>query len=178
MSTPHTYTSSIEYINNLSFDYIETYSFQRGAEYEKKLQLDEAEYNQLKVKRYLSKAEGIRFSELRALLGYTQYLLNEKGALHPSCKKTNTFQQGDPMVERLKNILKTEIRDIPNWLCAPTYRDAVVFYKNPGDIVSVLNVCLSCQFIETAKFNHIHAGYETYDLLKRFFLDIGHEVED
>ena len=27
-------------------------------------------------------------------------------------------------------------------------------------------------------FAHINGDYKTYDLFKRFFLDIGHEVED
>ncbi|MEQ1666453.1 MAG: hypothetical protein ABL927_13880, partial [Bdellovibrionales bacterium] len=29
----HNYISSIDYINNLTFDYVETYSFQRGANF-------------------------------------------------------------------------------------------------------------------------------------------------
>jgi hypothetical protein len=37
METPYKYISSVAYINNLKFDYIETYSFQRGSEYEENL---------------------------------------------------------------------------------------------------------------------------------------------
>ena len=32
--------------------------------------------------------------------------------------------------------------------------------------------------METKMFDHINGDYETYDLFKRFFIDIGHEVED
>jgi hypothetical protein len=32
--------------------------------------------------------------------------------------------------------------------------------------------------METKMFDHINGDYKTYDLLKRFFIDIGHEVED
>ena len=84
----------------------------------------------------------------------------------------------DAKIETLKSILRTEIIDIPSWLCAPKYRDAFVFYNKDNKIVSVLNVCLSCQYMETTKFNHINGDWRTYDLLKRFFIDIGHEVEN
>lgn len=182
METPYKYISSIDYINSLTFGYVETYSFQRGTDYEENLQLTRPEYDRLKVRKEkrdsLTEAEEIRFSELHALLGFTQYLVNDKGQFHPSSKKTNTFQQGDPIINRLTSILRTEIKDIPMWMCAPTYRDAFVFRNNSGNIVSVLNVCLSCQYMETKMFNHINGDYETYDLLKRFFIDIGHDVEE
>lgn len=31
--------------------------------------------------------------------------------------------------------------------------------------------------METKMFHHIEGGYKTYDLFKRFFIEIGHEVE-
>jgi hypothetical protein len=82
------------------------------------------------------------------------------------------------MITRLVDILSTEIIEIPNFLCAPIYRDAIVFYNSAHKIVSALNVCLECQYMETKMFSHINGDYETYDLLKRYFIDIGHEVEE
>ena len=84
------------------------------------------------------------------------------------------------MTEKSKiiSILQTPIHDIPRWLCAPYYRDALVFYSADNQIVSTLNICVSCQYMETTMFNHINGDYKTYDLLKRFFIEIGHEVED
>ena len=32
--------------------------------------------------------------------------------------------------------------------------------------------------METTKFNHINGDFKTYELLKQFFFDIGHNVED
>ena len=46
METP--YISLVDYINNLKFDYIETYSFQRGNEYEENLKAVRPEYDELK----------------------------------------------------------------------------------------------------------------------------------
>ena len=181
--TPHyTYTASTDFINDLTFDYVETYSFQRGQDFEDNKKINQVEYDRLKTRRdkhqILSTEEEENLANLGGLLGYTQYLINDKGQFHPSSKRTNTFLNGDPAIDRIKSILQTKINDIPRWLCAPIYRDALVFYNSDNEIVSVLNVCLSCQYMETKMFNHINGDYETYDLVKRFFIDIGHEVED
>lgn len=175
------YISSIDYINSLEFDYIETYSFQRGIAFEETLKLLKPEYARLKVRRErrnnLSETEEVRFLELNGLLGFTQYLMNDKGQFHPSCIRVSTFKNNDPEVTRLTSILCTEIVETESWLCAPMYRDAVVFYNKSAEIVSVLNVCLSCNYMETEMFNHITGDSKTYDLLKAFFLEIGDDVE-
>lgn len=181
--TPHyTYISSIDFINGLTFDYVETYSFQRGAEYELQQKKMVTEYDKLKslksTPNNLTIEQEERFLVLEKLCGFTQYLLDDTNQFHYSSKKTNTFSSTDAKIETLKSILRTEIIDIPSWLCAPKYRDAFVFYNKDNKIVSVLNVCLSCQYMETTKFNHINGDWRTYDLLKRFFIDIGHEVEN
>jgi hypothetical protein len=181
--TPHyTYIASTDFINDLTFDYVETYSFQRGQEFEENKIFSQIKYDRLKSKkaRYhiLSTDEEEELLTLDGLLGYTQYLINNKGQFHPSSKRTHTFLNGDPNIDRIKSILKTKINDIPRWLCAPVYRDALVFYNSDNKIVSALNICLSCQSMETKMFDHINGDYETYDLFKRFFIDIGHEVED
>jgi len=181
--TPHyTYISSKDFINDLTFDYVETYSFQRGKEYELQQNKFENEYNNLKSRKSklndLTIEDEHKFITLDNLCGFTQYLINDDNQFHYSSTKTNTFISIDPKIELLKSILKTEIKDIPSFMCAPMYRDAFVFYDNGHNIVSVLNVCLSCQYMETTKFNHINGDYITYDLLKRFFIDIGHKIED
>lgn len=180
MTPQRTYITSIDFINNLTFDYVETYSFQRGQAFEENKKLIQVEYDRLKRRKEkfdnLSNAEEDRFFTLHGLLGYTQYLINDKGQFHPSSKRTNVFSKNDPNIDRIKNILLTPINDIPRFMCAPEYRDALVFYDSDKTIVSTLNICLSCNYMETM-FNHIDADFETYDLLKRFFIDIGHEVE-
>jgi hypothetical protein len=173
------YPSSADFINNLAFDYIETYSLLRGAEYEENEQRLRDEYDQLRVKKNtntLTSGEEERFYALQDQLVRQHYLINASGQFHFSSKKTNTFSGNDPIVERLKQILNTEVREMPRFLCEAIYRDAVVFYNNKQEIVSVLNVCLGCNHM-AGKSGPISADYETYDLLKRFFLDMGHDVE-
>ena len=182
MDSVYKYTSSIDYIESLTFDYLETYSFQRGLAYEENLHLIKAEHDILSAreKKYnnLTPTEKQRFSDIHKLIGYTQYLIDDEGLFHPSSEKINTFSKNAPAVDRLRTILQTEIRDIPMWLCSPIYRDAIVFYNSSEEVISVLNICLSCQYMETQKFNHINGDYKTYDLLKKYFIDIGHHVEE
>ncbi|SHG89088.1 hypothetical protein [Flavobacterium defluvii] len=177
----HTYKSSIDFITDLCFEYIETYSFQRGEEFEKNNQLNLSEYETLQRRKLrkndLTSPQELKLNELKKLVGFTQYILNEEGEFHFSSKKINSFKSTDKEAINLKNILKTEINEIPDWLCAPKYRDAVVFYDKNNKIITSLNICLSCQYMETEMFNHINGDKLTYDLLKQFFIEIGHDVE-
>ncbi|WP_207534691.1 hypothetical protein [Desertivirga arenae] len=177
----YTYLSSITYINSLKFDYVNVYSFQRGTKFLERSYLIRKEYEKLKNRKVrhnnLTTVEEGRFLELDELFGYTQYLVNEKGHFHPSSIKTHTFAASTPEINRLKNIMRTEIKDIPAWMCAPVYRDALAFYSESGEIVSTLNICLSCQYMETNRFNHINGDAKTYNLLRQFFIDLGHAVE-
>lgn len=175
----YTYLDSPHYISNLIFDYVETYSFQRGKEYDENVRSLQAEFFRLKEHlSILTADEQKRLEELQHLVGVTQYLVDDRGRFHPSAKKTNSFPHDHPAVERIKQILLTDVVDIPLWMCSPFYRDALVFYNRDGHIVSVLNVCLSCRYMETKMFAHIHGDSKTYDLLKKFFVDMGHEVEE
>ena len=182
MTPRYTYIPSTDFISNLAFDYVETYSFQRGSDYELQQEMFEKEYNKLKSRKSkvndLSVQDEDELTKLGKLCGFTQYLIDDINQFHYSNKKTNTFTSTDSKIELIKAILRTEVKEVPSWMCAPIYRDAFVFYNNEGKVVSVLNICLSCQYMETTKFNYINADYKTYDLLKRFFIDIGHEVED
>lgn len=182
METRYTYTPSPDYINDLAFDYIETYSFQRGKAYEDKIKLLKPEYGRLNVRKEKNKPllpeEELRLEELSGMLNPIQRLMNADGTFHFSAVRTHTFLYDDPGVDTLKRILRTEVKEVPHFLCAPNYRDAIVFYDNTSKVVSVLNVCLSCKYMETGKSCYLNADFETYGLLKRWFIGIGHEVEN
>jgi hypothetical protein len=159
MTSPYQYIDSAVYISGLEFDYIETYSMQRGDAYEAEYKVMYKEYERLKVRkerrRDFSGEEAAAFSKLSPLVAFTQYLINEKGAFHPSSCKTSTFRWDDSQVKQLKQILRTPVTEMPHFMCAPAYRDAIVFYKADGTIVSTLNICLGCKYMETKPFHHL-----------------------
>ncbi|WP_313533554.1 hypothetical protein [Sphingobacterium athyrii] len=173
--------TSSQYIQSLAFDYVETFSLQRGDEYEAAIQALKPERSKLKVRKEkgnnLSETEEIRLNELDALLSVTQYLIDDTGRFHFSSQRTNTFQYGNEAISLLKNILLTKTTDVSNWMCAPIYRDAIVFYKSSGEIVSALNICLSCEVMAIGSSCQVVADCSTYEMLRKFFKDIGHPVE-
>jgi len=177
----HTSISSSDFIVNLSFAYIETYSLQRGEEYEKRATKEEARYDRLKDKKrkngQLSVVEEAELAALQKLYGFTQYLLNSAGQFHPSATRRHRFATGDPLAKRLKEILLIPALEIPSWMCAPVYRDAIAFYREDNTLITTLNICLECRYMETNPGNYVQCDNSTYDLLQQFFVDLGHAVE-
>lgn len=90
----------------------------------------------------------------------------------------NKFNFNDPKVTRLSDILNTKIQNLPQYMCEPIYREAVVFYDKNDKVISTLNVCLSCEYMQTKMHSYINADQQTYALLRSFFIDIGHNVEN
>ena len=84
MTPPYTYTNSADFIKNLTFDYIETYSFKRGKAFEESWKKSREEFDELnsrKTKNTLTIEEEKRFEYLLSL-GNTQYLINANGEFH------------------------------------------------------------------------------------------------
>lgn len=146
------WTLCADYINNLSFDYMETYSFRRGDEY---AQLEKEKPN----------------------LDYNGYIVDENGQFFPHSIKTHAFQHDHPIAIRIKELLQIEIEEHFKWLCAPVFRDAIVFYDGNNRVVSCLNICFSCWYLQTEDLA-LKADYKTYGYLKRLFLELGHAIED
>lgn len=98
MTPYYTYKSSTEFINGLVFEYIETYSFQRGAEYELQQRTISNEFGKLRSRKSklkdLTLQEEERLSELEELCGCTQYLLDDSNKFHFSAKKISAFSVG------------------------------------------------------------------------------------
>jgi hypothetical protein len=180
MTAAISYEDSCEYIADIKFDYVEIYSMMRGEDYAKSQEALENEHNKLKngeKTKTLTNDEQLRLTELDELVGRTQYLINSRGARHSSSVLTNTFRGNDPEVVRIIDILRTPVRDLPHWMCAPEYRDAIVFYDKLGKSVSTLNVCLSCLYMETEPGKYINADNSTCQKLREFFISVGHDVE-
>jgi hypothetical protein len=134
--------NSAEYINSFTFDYVETWSFNRN---------DDA----------------------------TMYdLVKEEGLFQPGSKRTGTFKNDHHTAARIKQILQTEIEDSMAYLCAPVYREALVFYDENDKVISILNICLTCLNLHAAPHNRIKGDYKAYEWLKRMFQELGHAIEN
>lgn len=182
MDIPTTYISSPDYVNSFTFDYIETYSFQRGGDYQLRLNVILAELEALKTRSEnatLTPGEAERHIHLNNVYHKVgSYIIDENGRFHQSAIKTNTFKRQAPEVDRLITILNIPAVNIPYWMCAPVYRDAVVFYDKDSNITSTLNICLGCDYMAIQSSKQINADAETYRLIKQFFIDLGHQIQD
>jgi hypothetical protein len=182
MSIPKTtyqYVSSGQYVDQLQFAFLETWSFQRGVIFEqerKSFQIEYRELSSLKMPR--TEQQEKRMGELLNASSLNNGLLLDKdGRFHPTAIKINTFNSDSPESNKILSILSTEALDVPMWVCAPLYRDAIVFYNSNAEIISVLNICFTCKYMVTKEFHHVNADVKAYDELKQLFLEIGHEIE-
>lgn len=159
------------FIENLNFSYFKTYSL---------LRLEESRnYNDdlnIKLKKEIDEIERNEILSLR--IRGTKELLLRTGLPHPTAKETGVFTKNNTEYKVLQQILKTEFVEQHDWMCAPVFREMIVFYDNNNNAVSLLNVCLSCGRIEDGFQNDIETDYTVFDKLKVFFLKIGHLVED
>jgi len=177
MKPNYTYQNSSDFIEDLDFAYLETYSLQRGQEFDDELKSLESEFDNLNSRTDLNKVEKNRLKQIDELINYVQFVIDKNGKLHFSASKTNRFEKTESKSKLLIEILKTEAKIIADWMCAPIYRDAILFFDKNDDLINVLNICFSCERMATKMYNQIEADEKTYKLLRDFFSNIGHEIE-
>lgn len=160
-----------EYIKQIDFEYIETYSLLREEETE--------EYVEGLQKESDNASNDAERKELLSLMVRgTQQLLIKTGLPHPTAKKINVFKRNDSKVLELKEILSIEFEEEYDWMCFPVFREMVVFYDNRGAIISLLNICLSCERVEDENLNRIQTDAKIFDKFRNYFKTIGHEIEE
>ena len=171
---------SEEFIHNIDFEYIETYSLLRGEKYENEYKSLKKEFNTLSAKNKRQRTEPneiTRLKEIEQLVGFTQYLTNSEGKFHFSAEKIILIDKREVRINELKKILSKKVVNKIDWMCAPIYRDAIVFYNLKNEIVKILNICFSCEHMETENKMYVDADTKTYEELKIFLLKIGHKIE-
>ncbi len=92
MKPNYTYKKSSEFIENIDFEYFETYSLQRGEKFEGKIKSLESEFANIKSKNGGNETQKNRLSELNELLNFTQVIINKKGQFHFSAEKIKRIE--------------------------------------------------------------------------------------
>jgi len=164
---------SPQYIAALEFAYLETWCFERA-----KISDDFTRLSNLRMERHLNADERKRYAELSAESMEPEENIYLNGRLHPGAVKKNTFNSNDVQAARLKEILMTKVEHVNRWMCWPIYRDAVIFYNKNHDLVSVLSICFSCDDLKATGFGSLDADEKTYQLLRSFFTEIGHGLQE
>jgi len=168
-----------DFHKNLEFKYFETYSLQRGTAYEKIFKDREIRFNQLLKKsteESLTIVESKEFDFLDSQLNRVQFLFNENQEKHYSAVRVKKCNSSENETIELNKILSTKTQKVPSWMCLPIYRDAIVFYSDNNEVVNVLNICFSCEYMQNSNQEFIDADESVYENLKNLLLKFGHKI--
>lgn len=163
--------TSGQFIENLDYQYIEIYSLLRleeTREYVEKL------YQQLKSTNDERERKGLLDLSIRG----NQKLLHETGRPHPTAMRTNVFQCNHPKAKELMDIFSIEYTEQNDWMCAPVFREMIVFYSKENEVKSILNICLSCDNVEDENRNDLRTDFKVFNKLRTYFKSIGHQIEE
>lgn len=119
-----------------------------------------------------------RLNELCHYQDYTQLLTNETGVFHPTHEKISTFEKNSNEVKKIVKILQIPFSKQNDWMCEPFYRDAIVFYKQKNEPVSILNICFECEVMQIDKQIFITGDVKIYKKLRRIMKSFGHKIEN
>jgi hypothetical protein len=106
------------------------------------------------------------------------YLTNGYGHLHPTSRLIIRLAAADPEVAELAAILQTELVDDSRWMCAPIYRDAIIFFNAENQVVSILNICLECSSLLTGEGQDVPLDFNAYPRLTEWLKKLGHPIGD
>jgi hypothetical protein len=171
-----------DYIKNIQYEYIETYSLLRETKnslsYEDILNEIKVLEESIKEPKFGWYRQTKRLSELKKYTNQTQYILTDGHTFHPTSEKISTINKNDVDDLLLNNVLCTEYNKANDFesACAPIYRDALVFYDKSNSIITALNICFECKKMYSEEAGTISAHYKNYQNLAEFLHRKGHEI--
>lgn len=166
-----------DFIENINFDYFETYSFQRKGDFE----IYENLFNKYNLSNdSLSKEEETELKELRRKLSlYTQknnFIFTDKEKLNDTAELVFKSDKLANLNKELIKIMKIPFIDCDDWMCAPIYRDAILFYDNNDQLINGINICFKCNNVIDLNRKDILTDRVVYEKLKLFLQSVGHKI--
>lgn len=166
-----------DFIENINFDYFETYSFQRKGDFE----IYENLFNKYNLSNdSLSKEEETELKELRRKLSlYTQknnFIFTDKEKLNDTAELVFKSDKLTNLNKELIKIMKIPFIDCDDWMCAPIYRDAILFYDNNDQLINGINICFKCNNVIDLNRKDILTDRVVYEKLKLFLQSVGHKI--
>jgi hypothetical protein len=141
------------YFDKLDYEFIETYSFKRGSKLE--LELGKKDFN----------------------LNGASYIMNTNGQFDATADKIATVRKGTNENEEINRIVSLPLTEVPSWMCAPFYRDALIFRTEDNQLIDTLNICFECSYMQDNQGNFIDADQKMYDELQSLLKSLGHNIQ-
>jgi hypothetical protein len=152
------------------FDYAKTYSLLRGEDggryYEYAQQQARIETDPRLKQAWID----------RSTRGSVSSLITN-GIFHPTAVQTHLLKADSAEMGQLGEILNIPYIDHIPWMCAPIYRDAIIFYRGEK-VVAYLGICLSCDSIESDHQKRVDTDSKAFPKWKSFIESLGHTVEE
>lgn len=124
------------------FSYLVTYSFQRGPEL---TALKTRLRQELETARYMRRAA--IWQQIESLESYSKTLTERLGTIDPTATVGMRLAADSGAVQQLGYVLQQAGQQEYYAMCPPIYRDALAFYNENDELVSVLNICFECRFM-------------------------------
>ncbi|MGI4760372.1 MAG: hypothetical protein ACRYF0_06685 [Janthinobacterium lividum] len=165
-----------------AFAYLVTYSFNRGPKLAA-LTVAAKAWLQLTRKQLLT-SPSAQLPEIREKLRLLERtydldmltLTQNKAAFHITASPVASIEKHSADALALATILQVPVVDQMHWLCGPVYRDALAFYDEQDRLLSVLNICFSCDRMVTDTGREIQADSATYSALSSYLTQLGHLI--
>ena len=174
-----------EYINQLNFDYLKTYSGFQQEVFEKQQAVFEQKMADLQERLLTSspqKQELIqnRINETQLRWEREQFDFREiagpDGALIQSATKIAHLPKVDPVVCQIVEILNTPFQEQYHWMCWPVFRDSIVFYRADHTVAGIVHICLGCDQLADHQRQFFEADYKIFPQLRSVLKSLGHKV--
>lgn len=169
-------STSIAYIDNISYNYFVSYSFQRTAAHRELEALYETSAKRGKMTR--EESQRLELLNEQTASRYAERIFDEQGILNATAVRIITMQRHEDADKTLIQSLRTEIEEEVLFLCSPIFRDAILFFNAQDKLINGINICFECDRIETIHGAHIHTDFKTFKYLKQLLLQLGHPVEN
>ena len=175
-----------EFWNAQRFHYLTTYSFNRGpilSALRDAIAKDIEELRQsvspsrfiqqLKLKRQLTEIEN------QLSMGvYRKRLTTGQLIIDSTADRIALIKPDSIEGKQLDAVFRAPPREVVYAACPPTYRDALAFYDEQGNLLRVLNICFGCLYMEADNGLAVEADIHTYEALRNLLITLGHPIED
>lgn len=170
------------YTQSLAYEYVRSYSGLRGRKFESLLARNSLEVE--RIEHEIKTARYIQVPKLRKQIEllkeetdiYKARVVSDGGIPHESAGLVGEWRKHDDFFSDIHHILMQPLHEQFATMCAPVFRDALVFYSKEGEVQGVLHVCFGCLWMKNEKEEDIAADVEVFDHLKQRLMDAGHPI--
>ena len=167
----------------MSFEYAISYSGLRGEKFRKLEDVSNTRIERIKEDNKVSNSKqklklSKEIKELEDELNiYNARVITKVNKVHKSTIQVRRFKKEDKELVEIFNILNSKFEEQYVWMCAPIYRDAIVFYSQEDKMVGILQICFSCNWIKNESEEDLEVDNKIFQKLKEKLIQIGHQIE-